>query len=201
MMPRRGFTLLELMVALVLTGVVALLAYGTAATGLDTRDRLETYRSTVEARMIVRALLVDALRHPPEGGGAAMGDTLFVLEDRTAADGLPVDQVAFFSRGITPPLGASGLWMVSLAPSPLGLLVRAAPVELPAGAPAPVDVLLPDVRGLDARVLDRTADQAWRNRWEVAGRWPAAISLRFFTSEGELAGPPLVVHSALEEVR
>jgi prepilin-type N-terminal cleavage/methylation domain-containing protein len=103
---RVGFTLLEVMVAIVITGVVALLAYGTARAGFDTSDRLEGFRTTLEAQMIVRSLLLNALRHPPEGGGAAMNDVLFTIEDGTSADGVPMDGLRFLSRGITPPLGA-----------------------------------------------------------------------------------------------
>lgn len=196
---RQGFTLFELLVAIVLTGVVALLAYGTAAAGFDTRDRLARYRATVEAQMIVRDLLVDALRHPPETGGAAMNDTLFLLIDRTGADGTPTDEIAFFSRGLTPPLGVAATWALTLSHSVQGLRVRAtAPAPAPA---AQVDALLPAVHGLNVRVLDRTGDVLWSDRWDAPGRVPAAVALEFFTAAGTRAGPPLVVHAALERVR
>src|SRR6185369_8818132 len=57
MKARGGFTLIEIVVAIVLTSVVALLAYGTAHAGIDTKERIETYRTNVEAQMIVRDLL------------------------------------------------------------------------------------------------------------------------------------------------
>src|SRR5687768_14558539 len=118
---RAGFTLLEVMVAIVITGVVALLAYGTARAGFDTSDRLDRFHTTLEAQMIVRSLLLNALRHPPEGGGAAMNDMLFTIEDRTSAGGVPMDGVRFLSRGITPPLGATEMWSVTVAPSSGGV--------------------------------------------------------------------------------
>ncbi len=196
---RAGFTLFELLVALVLTGVVTLLAWGTARAGLDTRDRLQQYRATVETRMIVRTLLVDALRHPPESGGAAMNEALFLLVDRQGPDGLPQDEVAFHSRGLFPPRGGSAEWLVTLLPSAEGLRVRAAP---PNSAPdAPIDAVLADVHGMDVRVLDRSASVAWDDRWDVLGRVPAAVAIEFFTANGTAAGPPLVVHAALDVVR
>jgi prepilin-type N-terminal cleavage/methylation domain-containing protein len=199
MTPRRGFTLLEVMVALVVTGIVALLAYGAASAGFDASDRLERYRATVEAQAIVRALLLDALRHLPEGGGAAMNDTLFALHDRASAEGIPSDALRFFSRGVTPPLGASGSWMVTLAPAEEGVRMVAVPIG--PGEAAPVSVRLSGARGLDVRLLDRTADSLWLDRWDVAGRVPAAVALEFLSAGGVPVGPPLVVHAALEVVR
>ena len=43
---KRGFTLLELLVAIVLAGIVALLVYGTASAGRDTEVRLRERRRT-----------------------------------------------------------------------------------------------------------------------------------------------------------
>ena len=192
-----GFTLLELMVALVVTGVVALLAYGAANAGFSTSDRLQRYQSTVEAQAIVRSLLLDALRHPPEGGGAAMNDVLFAMDESTTGDGVAVDRVRFVSRGLVPPLGASDRWAVSLGAAEAGVRLTALPVG---ATDAAVDMILAGVHGLDARVLDRSADSVWLDRWEVTGRVPAAVALAFLTERGEPIGAPLVVHSALEAV-
>src|SRR5215217_2367455 len=79
MTTRAGFTLIELMVATVVTGLVTSLAYAAVSAGFDTSDRIEQYHTTVEAQAIVRELLLDALRHPTEQGGAAMNDVLFAL--------------------------------------------------------------------------------------------------------------------------
>lgn len=195
---RAGFTLFEVMVAMVVTGVVALLAYGTARAGIDTNERLERYRTNVEAQAIVRALLLDALRHPAEGGGTTMNDTLFVIDDQTSRSGLPVDAVRFYSRGVVPPLGASAYWAVTLAPTEAGIRVLATPVGT--GDVAPVDALLTAVHGLNARALSRTADTLWSDRWDVAGRVPAAVAIEFLTEQGTPAAPALVVHAALERV-
>lgn len=195
---RAGFTLLELMVALVVTGVVALLAYGTASAGFDTNERLERYRTAVESRLIVRQLLSDALRHLPEGGGAAMNDVLLTIEDATSAEGLPVDVLHFLSRGITSPLGASATWSVTLGPSLEG--VRLVAVPLGATQAAPIDAVLRDVSGLSVRVLARTDDASWSERWDVLGRVPAAVAIEWLSESGQPVAPMLVVHAALERV-
>jgi prepilin-type N-terminal cleavage/methylation domain-containing protein len=197
---RVGFTLLELMVAIVVTSVVALLAYGTARAGYDTNERVERYRTNVEAQAVVRELVLDALRHPVEGGGSAMNDVLFTIEDATSPEGLPMDRVRFLSQGMTPPLGASATWSVTLAASHDGVHLLAVPVGAGEEA-APMDARLTSARGLNVRVLDRTADSVWRDRWDVAGRVPAAVVLEFFSERGTLVAPPLVVHAALESVK
>jgi prepilin-type N-terminal cleavage/methylation domain-containing protein len=196
---RPGFTLLELMVAIVITSVVAVLAYGTARTGIDLNDRLADYRTNVEAQTVLRQLLLDALRHPPEGGGAAMNDVLFWLEDATDTQGLPVDGLRFYSRGLIAPLGASGSWSVTLEPGDQGVRLLAVPLD--SGIAMPFATQLPGVRGLDVRVLERTADSSWHSGWDAPGRVPAAVALEFFSAPGTPAAPALVVHSALEVVR
>jgi prepilin-type N-terminal cleavage/methylation domain-containing protein len=60
---RRGFTLFELLVALTLTGIVALLVYGAAGTAIDTEQRLRTRESEGRAERAWRAILEDALRN------------------------------------------------------------------------------------------------------------------------------------------
>lgn len=192
-MSRGGFTVLEVMVALVVTGVVSLLAFGTLNTALDGEEQLERHRDVAEAQMIVRALLVDALRHPPEEGGAAMNEMLLEIDDRVDPRGLPVDALRFRSRGMAHPLGASQEWIVEVAATPMGLRLLARP-----GADsdaAPVETLLAGVAGLDVRVLPRTDEPIWSERWESPGRVPAAVALDFLTDTGEPASPALVVRS------
>jgi prepilin-type N-terminal cleavage/methylation domain-containing protein len=196
---RGGFTLFEIMVAIVITSVVALLAYGTARAGFDTEERLADYRGDVEAQAIVRALLVDALRHPIAGGGAAMNDVLFALDDAVSASGLPMDAVRFVSRGMSGSAGAATTWLVTLAPSDSGVRLVAVPDS--SSDAQPVDALLRSARGLSVHVLARTADSIWSPRWDVIGRVPAGIAIAFLAADGRPVGPPLVVHAALEAIR
>jgi prepilin-type N-terminal cleavage/methylation domain-containing protein len=195
----RGFTVLEVMVALVVTGVVSLLAFGTLSTALDGEEQLERHRDVAEAQMIVRALLVDALRHPPEEGGAAMNEMLLEIDDQVDPRGLPVDALRFRTRGMTHPLGASREWIVELAATPMGLRLLARPGA--DGDAAPVETLLGGVAGLDVRVLPRIDEPIWSERWESPGRVPAAVALDFLTETGEPASPALVVRAGWEGQR
>ena len=196
---RAGFTLIEVIVAIVITGVVALIVYGTVNAGVDTSERVARHSEATEAQVILRELLLDALRHPIEGGGAAMNDTLFYLVDQLSADGVPHDAIAFVSRGVTAPHGATSAWQVTVGVAPEGLRLHAVPAQ--PDRTAPIDALLPGVHGLDVQVLDRTADSFWHEQWPVAGRVPAAVAIRFIMAPAARAMPPLVVHAALEQVR
>ena len=193
---RGGFTLLEVMAALVVTGVVALLAYGTARAGFETGERLDRHQEIVESRSVVQALLLDALRHPPEAAG--VDEMLFSLDDGATADGLPADAISFFSRGITPPLGASTTWTVSLTPTEGGIRFRAVPTGV--SDLAPIDALVVGARGLDIRVLSRITGSEWSEQWDAGGRTPAAVSLTFLAESGAPVGAPLIVYAGLERL-
>jgi hypothetical protein len=65
----------------------------------------------------------------------------------------------------------------------------------------PIDVLVPDIRGMSVHVLDRTLDAEWLTAWPFTGRAPAAVAIRFLRADGEQHGAPLIVHGALEPVR
>jgi prepilin-type N-terminal cleavage/methylation domain-containing protein len=195
---RSGFTLLELVVAIVVTGVVALLAYATLRAGVDTNERLERSEAGVSAQAVARALLLDAIRHPPEEGGAAMNEALFTLEDRTSATGMPGDLLTFFSQGVGRAPGTAGLWLVTLGATEEGVRLRAAPVDPDAGAA--FDVMLPEARGLDARVLARSPEDAWMESWDLLGRVPAAVRIDLLDVSGRPLGPPVIAHAALEAV-
>ena len=193
-----GFTVIEVLLAVMLTSVVALLAYGTSSAGLDVKERLLDHQNRAEARTIARALLVDALRHPVEGGGAAMNDVLFAVEDAARSDGLPLDAIQFLTRGVIPPLGATSTWSITLAPTVDGVRLLAVPSD---GSSTTIDLLLADVRGLQVKVLGRTSDAEWTPGWDALGRVPAAVAIEFFSAPGVPSGAPLIVHSTLEQVR
>lgn len=195
---RAGFTLLELVVALVVTSVVASLAYATLQAGLDTGERVERSAGVVAAQANARALLVDALRHLPEEGGAGMGEVLFELEDRTTLAGLPADALAFLSHGLGPAPGTSPSWWVTLESGEDGVWLSAAPLDPRDGSG--FDLRLPGARSVDALALARSADVEWTDRWDVLGQVPAAVRIQLLDERGGPLGPPLVVHAALEEV-
>jgi type II secretion system protein J len=192
-----GFTLIEVVIALVITSVVALLVYGTLGAAFDAREQLGRHQRDDEARTILRALLVNALRHPVEEGGSAMNESLFRIEPRVDARGTRSDVVSFVSRGVTSPLGATSSWTVTVGETGDGLRVVATPTD-PTSEQAPVEILVDEVRGLRARALDRFPGASWSDAWESAGRVPVAVAIDLLRADGTRIGAPLVVYSALE---
>ena len=187
-MTRRGFTLIELMLALVISSLVITLAYGTVRAGTDTAERASRVRAGVQARGAAREILADALRHVLPG--VTGGSPVFELTDSIGSDGLPHDVLRFVTRGVLPPFGAGDVWIVRV-------LVDSA-VVIDAMTEVPRDggryrAALAGARGLDIRVLPYGAGAPWRDVWDDAGRRPKAVSLSFIGADGRLDGVPLVV--------
>ena len=200
MRDRRAFTLLELIVSIAVAGVVALLVYGSASAGFDTRDALDRYRAGTEAEMRARLLISDALRHASDEVDA--GSVAFELIDATDTRGLPADQVTFITRGVAPPLGASARWTVTLAPTPAGVLLRAAPIADAASATqsAAMSSVLTAIRGVDIEVASLGV-QAWSRSWPSTNQLPGAVRVTLFDSAGAPVGAPIVARIGLEAVR
>lgn len=189
-MKRNAFTLVEVMVALVVTGLVVSLAYGAAQAGFDTEERLEAHRAGDEREGAMRALLVDALRHQVEG--VRGGDEVFVLADRIAPGGGHADSLRLTTLGMLAPLGSSEAWTVSvwLAGDTLQLWA------LPLSGGVPVEARLGGVRTFDAQALGRGIAVPWVSTWPDADVSPDAVSLTL----GHAVGAPvrMVVRRNLE---
>ena len=169
---RPGFTLLEVIVAITVTGL-ALTTAGMALTAArSTAARIQTHEARTEAESRVRALLTDMLRHAPR---AEQVDQPLLLVDRTG--GTPV--LRFLSTGVREPYGTGGVWLVEVALRDSALVVRATPTGHDAGA-TPLTATLSPVEGFDVRVLEYTtalASPAWRADWPIAQDRPRAIEL------------------------
>ena len=149
-MKRAGFTLIEVMAAVALSGTIALLAFSVARTGFDTEAAVHERNEVNAAEVQLRTMLTDALRHPAESGGAAMNDTLFAIRD---------NGIEFTSRDAH----------ITLAVVDTTLVLQ----------DSLVTVVVPGVTAMHARVLDRTRDVTWLNEWTALGRVPAAVRLDF----------------------
>lgn len=185
---RRGFTLIELMVSIVLTGLVAMLAYGSVQAGLDSSARIETYRRTSESEALTRSLIADALRHVSDAPSGAS----FEIQ-RTVESG---DILRFVSRGVSGPLGAGAVWRVEIGPSANGLQFNAVPLE---GNLNSISGSVASIRSISVRVLRAPDDNEWQDHWESTRQFPAAIEISFVDSHGASSGLPLMVATALRE--
>ncbi len=185
MSAQRGFTLIEMLVAITLAGVVALLVYGAAAAATDTQDRLAENRRALQSERAMRATLHDALRNAQPAG--RRGDTAFVVEARRDAAGRPMDRLSFIAAGAFPPLTADADWAVTVEPTPEGLVLTATPI----GVVAPARVLrgAPQITGLQVVVQELTAERAWADRWRFPALVPRAIQLTYWTDLGPVHPP------------
>jgi prepilin-type N-terminal cleavage/methylation domain-containing protein len=197
MKARRAFTLLELIVSIAIAGIIALLVYGSASAGFDTRDAVARHQAGAEAELKIRSLLVDALRHASDESNP--GALAFELVDGTDARGMPADRLMLLTRGIVPPLGASALWRLTVSVSPAGLAVAASPADA-ASAGAALAGVVSHVRGLDVAIM-LLGDDQWRNAWSSSGQVPSAVRLTFHDAEGRVIGAPVTVRLGLEASR
>lgn len=191
---RNGFTLLELMVAIVISGLIALLAYGAITAGLSTLERVEEHRRNAQSRALARPMITDALRHIADAG--ATTENVFQIQ-RTSAEGLP--SLVFLTRGVESPMGASSLWKMTLATSRRGLTIDA--VALEDVKQSPISTVIPGVNEIRLRLLPTRNDQAWVTNWESPRQHPYAVKIEMLDSLGQIIEAPLVVAPSIESTR
>lgn len=183
-MTRSGFTLVEVMVALLIASLLGLAVAGTVTAAIDTRERIESRRLEVRSGLAWRAVVTEALRNtrPP----AAPGDTALLVMDGTGPDGAPADRMVFLTEGVLPPLTEGVDWVVSLEPAEDGVRLMAAPVGVrarPVRIPAPAHIT-----GLEVEVLDPSG--RWLAAWD---RYfpPRAVRITFWS--GMVPGASVLV--------
>jgi prepilin-type N-terminal cleavage/methylation domain-containing protein len=188
---RRAFTLLEVVVALTIAGIIALAARAAIVAGIDTQERLQVHVTRSEGDARFRALLVQALRHLSDA--PAIGLLPFVLRDTTLADGSQAQLIEFYSRGMSQPAGTGSVLYMRVAPSEQGLTISAS-------GPDGVIVVHGVAPGIGAiRVRLQTPAGAWVETWPRSLQTPSAVSLEFTpTGSSPNAAPvPLLVTTQL----
>jgi prepilin-type N-terminal cleavage/methylation domain-containing protein len=180
--PRRlAFTLLEVMVAIVLTGIVVLLASSMAQAGLDARERLTTHLRTVQSTRAAREILRDALRSMRAGEpGDSSGGV--VLSRGT---------LSFIAAGGAAPLDADYDWLFTISPGRGGLYVSAAPIGR--APPTQIAFTVPEVTRWDVWLLS-TDGRTWQTEWNEPKLIPRAVAIAFWNGDRP-SGLPL--HIAL----
>lgn len=197
---RAGFTLIEVMIALVVSGLVASLAYAAAQAGFDTDARVASYRDGLARDGVVRGILSDALRHQVDGvrGGAGV----FSLLDRVDAEGRDADSLSIVTRGVESPMGASATWRLDAWREGNTFRIAGASLEGDAGITPPFVMSLDDVTAFDVRALGRGLAARWRADWPDADQAPDAFALRLDGvhdgANAAVESEPLVVRRGLE---
>jgi prepilin-type N-terminal cleavage/methylation domain-containing protein len=181
----RGFTLLELIVAVVLAGVVALLVYGAAGAAADIQERLWAKRAAIQSSRAMRVAIEDALRNARPA--LRYGDTVLILEDGTDDAGRPADRLSFVTAGTLAPLTADADWTVTIEPTAEGLTLAALPLGF--AEPQRVVARLAGVTGLDVRVLPQGPGQSWSTRWTQQTKLPRAVELTYWADTGAIGSP------------
>ena len=193
---RRGFTLLELLVALVLTSIVALLVYGSATAGTEAQRRLRENEHALQRARALRATLQDALRNVRPI--TKEGETTLVVVRGVDARGRPRDRLSFITAGGLPPLTGSD-WEVTLQPTPRGLELFAAALDV--RAPARVLGPIPGVTGLRVRLVRADSDTAFVRTAPAGGdpgegvaipdptALPRAVEITYWSDSGAVGTP------------
>ncbi len=187
MIARRGFTLIEVMIALVIGSVVVTLAYATLHAGMDTQARVADAREADVSTTAFRAMLADALRH------AVPADARSMRGLHTESDGRGrTTTLAFVSRGITAPLGGGNSWSVGLSADSSGVVLNASAVD---AARVPLRLVARGPSTFALRFL-ATDDTTWRTAWDDPTRLPAAVEVRFLDRDGRDTMAALVARTA-----
>jgi len=176
------------MVGLVLTGVVALLVYGSATVALDTETRVREREAAARAEWAWRAVVEDALKNLRASSDYPRA-TLVVEHGQGASDGHG-DRIRFITAGGTPPLTADADWDVTIESAADGLALTAIPI----GVDAPARRLLAPtpIVSIRVQVLDERRGGAWVDRWDDRRSLPRALTLTYVADSGPL-GATLVL--------
>ena len=189
---RRGFTLMEVMIALVITALVATLAASSLRAGMDVRERVQTHRVTTEAEARATAWIGTMLRHAP--APSAVDEPLLRIAPASfrAAGEENTDALTFLSQGVEAPIGSGQIWRVSLAVQNDGLHVTATPVNERSNR-IPLETVLPHVNGLLVEALDVRGGPGntavWRRDWPVLRTTPTALRITLSLKTGERREP------------
>ncbi|WP_411280598.1 type II secretion system protein J [Gemmatimonas sp.] len=192
----RGFTLLEVIVAITVTGLALTTAGMALSSARSTVARIVTHEARTESDSRVRALLTDMLRHAP--AAEQVDEPLLVVE---RAGGSPV--LRFLSNGVREPYGTGGIWVVEVAVRDSVLEVRATPTG-PDRESTSLTATLSAVSGFEVRVLDHASaleSPTWRADWPIAQDRPRAIELTWQLPSSAAPIPLRVLLAPLERPR
>lgn len=188
-MTRRAFTLIEVSAAIAITGIVALISYGSLRTALDTGDRSAQLRERVESAALLEQFLSAAGRHSVEV--AVDGHPSFELVHALSPSGQPADHLSFLSRGVLAPLGATGLWAVDLDVTAGGVRLVAVPADR--ATSGRVTASFKEMTGLRVRALSSLTGSHWVETWTSRQPLPAAVMIELLAADGSPSFSPMII--------
>ncbi len=180
---RRGFTLIEVLIALVLTSVVVVLAYSTLRAGADVEQRVTAAREADQNLTVMRAMLIDALRHAVESSE----DDTRGMQTVTDAQG-HTTSFAFLSRGVQTTHGGTATWNVAIVSDSIGIALDARALD---AARAPLRLAVRNARFMTVRFKGRDAE-GWVAEWTDPTRLPTAVEVRFLDAQNQDVMAPVL---------
>lgn len=176
---RKGFTLVETVLALAIAGLVSMLAYAALSVGLDTDHRVRRASAEADDGTRWRALASDALRHLFEAP----------LADRPALI-MGGNAVEFRTSALGSPSGVGAAWRVTVATRDSTAVMRATNEE----TGAEIVASLPGVTALRIRAQSLGLSGEWQETWTSPSP-PAVVRIDFVATNGSMR--PLVVATGL----
>ena len=181
---RSGFTMIELMVALAISGIVAAAAYAAVRFAADASTRLRESRADALAGATARLTLEGWLRAASFVDGA---DRFTGLDIR--GQGRPLDELAFGLRDAGdhhPGSHRVRLWIDrDRSTSAAGLVAELTPIRAGVLTPPETLELAPGAIGLRARYRVRLMNrERWVDSWESSRELPRAIELQVIGPAG-----------------
>ena len=192
---RAGFTLLEVMLALVLTAVAVATASLALRTATTARDRVAEHRQTLERESRLRTMLTDMLRHAPTA--SSVDESMLRVWQTPTGE----TQLVFLSTGVRAPFGTGPTWRVMLTQTASGLVLDATPIGVDADETA-LHTVLPGLQNFSVRVLEQAGGLSaahWRSDWPLERARPSVIAIGFGDDRAPLvvALDPLATVAAL----
>jgi prepilin-type N-terminal cleavage/methylation domain-containing protein len=173
-----GFTLFEVMVALMLTSLIAMLAYAAAQVSFDARALLAADLREMQSSRGARQIVSDALRNaqPPQ----RPDDPGFQLR---------AERLTFVAAGGAPPLDPDYDWLISIGPA--GAEIEFVAKPLGRAPPTEVSFALPGVSRWE--VLVPGGQNEWVPEWPNGTVLPRVVEIRMWNDSAPV-GPPFRVN-------
>lgn len=186
---RNGFTLIEVLIAMTLLGVMVILLFSSLRIAAQSWNAGEQKMAAVNQKAVTYQFFkrhLTAIRPVP----TLTTESAYALDVTSVFQGFP--QSIRFAAGLPASSARKGLQIFSIAPDPENssiLLVTLTPYRLTEADPEPVkpEVLLENIAGLKFAYFGRIeefAEPQWHEEWTVADRLPSLIKVSIALRDG-----------------